>query len=254
MKGSEKVIAALNEALQEELTAINQYFLHSEMCENWKYERIAEQVKKLSIQEMKHAEKLIERILFLDSAPNLVGPTKIMVGKTVKQQLENDLNLELHAIKLYNNAVKVARAEGDNGSANLLVSILKDEEEHADWQESQLSQIKEMGYEALFERAGRGRVAPCSSSHPKRNEGSAVSAGKGRSFGSTPASSQDDTRSKTQCSIPSDSRAKPRPLTSFSFRRRRQDCAKTGFRGNAFFRSRLVLRVGWREGRVDQGR
>ena len=136
MKGNEKVIAALNEALHEELTAINQYFLHSEMCENWGYERLSKYVKKLSIVEMKHAEKLIERILFLDGAPNMAAPI----------QLENDLNLELGAVKLYNDSVELARAEGDNGSADLLLSILKDEEEHADWQESQLNLIKEIGY------------------------------------------------------------------------------------------------------------
>ena len=147
MKGNEKVIAALNEALHEELTAINQYFLHSEMCENWGYERLSKYVKKLSIVEMKHAEKLIERILFLDGAPNMAAPIQLNVGKAVKQQLENDLNLELGAVKLYNDAVKLARAEGDNGSAELLRSILQDEEEHADWQETQLSLLKEIGNE-----------------------------------------------------------------------------------------------------------
>jgi bacterioferritin len=146
MKGNEKVIAALNEALHEELTAINQYFLHSEMCENWGYERLSKYVKKLSIVEMKHAEKLIERILFLDGAPNMAAPIQLDVGKAVKQQLENDLNLELGAVKLYNDSVELARAEGDTGSADLLLSILKDEEEHADWQESQLNLIKEIGY------------------------------------------------------------------------------------------------------------
>jgi bacterioferritin len=132
--------------LHEELTAINQYFLHSEMCENWGYERLSKYVKKLSIVEMKHAEKLIERILFLDGAPNMAAPIQLDVGKAVKQQLENDLNLELGAVKLYNDSVELARAEGDNGSADLLLSILKDEEEHADWQESQLNLIKEIGY------------------------------------------------------------------------------------------------------------
>jgi bacterioferritin len=150
MKGSEKVIAALNEALHEELTAINQYFLHSEMCENWGYEKIAKYVRKLSIVEMKHAERLIERILFLDGAPNMATPVQLSVGKAVKQQLENDLNLELGAVKLYNDAVKLARAEGDNGSEQLLRSILQDEEEHADWQETQLSLIKEIGNELYF--------------------------------------------------------------------------------------------------------
>ena len=147
MKGNEKVIAALNEALHEELTAISQYFLHAEMCENWGYERLAKYVRKLSIVEMKHAEKLIERILFLDGVPNMAAPVQLNVGSVVKQQLENDLNLELGAVKLYNNAVKLARAEGDNGSEQLLQSILKDEEEHADWQETQLSLIKGMGNE-----------------------------------------------------------------------------------------------------------
>lgn len=147
MKGSEKVIAVLNEALQEELTAINQYFLHAEMCENWKYERLAKAVRKLSIEEMKHAEELIERILFLDGAPNMAAPLQLRIGKEVKQQLENDLELELGAIKLYNNAVALARAEGDNGSADLLLSILKDEEKHADWQEAQLNLMKDMGRE-----------------------------------------------------------------------------------------------------------
>ena len=147
MNGSKKVIAALNEALHEELTAINQYFLHAEMCENWGYEKIAKYVRKLSIVEMKHAERLIERILFLDGAPNMAAPVQLSVGTAVKQQLEYDLKLELSAVKLYNNAVKLARAEGDNGSEQLLQSILEDEEGHADWQETQLSLIKEIGDE-----------------------------------------------------------------------------------------------------------
>jgi len=147
MNGSKKVIAALNEALQEELTAVNQYFLQAEMCANWGYVKIAKYVRKLSIAEMKHAERLIERILFLDGAPNIAAPVQLSIGTAVKQQLENDLKLELGAVKLYNHAVKLARAEGDNGSEQLLQSILQDEEEHADWQEAQLSLIKEIGNE-----------------------------------------------------------------------------------------------------------
>ncbi len=147
MNGSKKVIAALNEALHEELTAVNQYFLHAEMCENWGYEKIGKYVRKLSIVEMKHAERLIERILFLDGSPNMAAPVQLSVGTAVKQQLEYDLKLELSAVKLYNNAVKLARAEGDNGSEQLLQSILEDEEGHADWQETQLSLIKEIGDE-----------------------------------------------------------------------------------------------------------
>jgi bacterioferritin len=146
MKGSPKVIAELNKALREELTAINQYFLHAEMCENWGYERLAGYIKKQSIGEMKHAEKLIERILFLDGTPTM-EPLALNVGQNVKQQLENDCNLEYNAVKMYNDAVKVAVEEGDNGSRELLEELVRDEEEHVDWLEMQLHQIKEMGYE-----------------------------------------------------------------------------------------------------------
>jgi bacterioferritin len=147
MKGSEKVIAALNKTLQEEFTALSQYFIHSEMCENWKYDHLSKHLKKVSIMEMKHAERLIEHILFLDGTPKMTGPTQIKVGKTVQDQLENDLKSELDAIKSYNDAVKLARAEGDNGSAELFTANLRDEEVHTDWLEAQLSQIKEIGYE-----------------------------------------------------------------------------------------------------------
>ena len=147
MKGSEKVIAALNKTLQEEFTALSQYFIHSEMCENWKYDLLSKHLKMVSIMEMKHAERLIEHILFLDGTPNMTGPTQIKVGKTVQDQLENDLKSELDAVKSYNDAVKLARAEGDNGSAELFTANLRDEEAHTDWLEAQLSQIKEIGYE-----------------------------------------------------------------------------------------------------------
>src|SRR5262250_1132573 len=106
MKGNPKVIAELNAALKEELTAINQYFLHAEMCENWKYDKLGDFIKKQSIDEMKHAEVLIERILFLDATPNMTEPMKLSVGKSVKAQLESDLALELSAVKLYNDAVR----------------------------------------------------------------------------------------------------------------------------------------------------
>jgi bacterioferritin len=155
MKGNAQVIAVLNEALQEELLAINQYFLHAEMCENWKYEKLAKFIKKQSIDEMKHAEKLLERILFLDATPTLTGPSQIKVGKNVKEQLANDLQLELDAVKLYNGGIKVAREVGDNASAEFLQGILKDEEEHVDWLEAQLHLISELGYELyLAEQAG----------------------------------------------------------------------------------------------------
>ena len=147
MKGSAKVIAALNEALQEELLAINQYFLHAEMCENWKYEALAKFIKKQSIDEMKHAEKLIERILFLDGSPSVTGPNHLSVGKTVKEQLANDLKLEFDAVKMYNRFVQLSRDEADNASAELFGKLLHDEEEHADWLESQIHLIEEIGYE-----------------------------------------------------------------------------------------------------------
>ena len=152
MKGNAKVIAALNGALQEELLAINQYFLHAEMCENWKYEALAKFIKKQSIDEMKHAEKLVERILFLDATPTLTGPTQLKIGKTVKEQLASDLELELGAVKLYNDAVKLSREEGDNASAEFFAVILKDEEEHVDWLEAQLPLIDEIGYERYLSR------------------------------------------------------------------------------------------------------
>lgn len=155
MKGNPKVIAVLNEALQEELKAINQYFIHAEMCENWKYEKLAKFIKKQSIDEMKHAEKLLERILFLDATPTMTGPTQIQVGGNVKEQLKNDLDLELGAVKLYNNGVKLARDEGDNATADFLRGLLSDEEEHVDWLEAQLHQISEIGYELyLAEQKG----------------------------------------------------------------------------------------------------
>jgi bacterioferritin len=146
MKGNAKVIAELNKALREELTAINQYFLHAEMCENWKYHRLAEFIKKQSIGEMKHAEVLIERILFLDGTPSM-QPLDLKVSGTVKGMLESDLLLEVSAVKQYNDAVQVATKEGDNGSRDLLVQLLKDEESHVDWLEAQIHQIQELGYE-----------------------------------------------------------------------------------------------------------
>jgi bacterioferritin len=146
MKGNPKVIAELNKALREELTAINQYFLHAEMCENWGYHKLSEFIKKQSIGEMKHAEVLIERILFLDGSPSM-QPLELTVGGTVKAMIESDLALEIGAVKQYNDAVAIATKEGDNGSRDLLVQLLKDEESHVDFLEAQMHLIKELGYE-----------------------------------------------------------------------------------------------------------
>jgi bacterioferritin len=147
MRGNPKVIHELNAALKEELTAINQYFLHAEMCENWKYDKLGSFIKKQSIDEMKHAEILIERILFLDGTPSLTEPMQITVGQTVKEQLENDLKLEIGACAMYNASIRIARDENDNASRELFERLLKDEEMHVDWLEAQLHLIQEIGYE-----------------------------------------------------------------------------------------------------------
>lgn len=139
-------------ALKEELTAINQYFLHAEMCENWGYKKLAKFIKKQSIDEMKHAEEIIERILFLDGTPSLTELMQLNIGQNVKAQLENDYKLEVNAVGMYNRAVKVARDEADNASRELFERLLKDEEGHVDWLEAQLHQIKEVGYERYISR------------------------------------------------------------------------------------------------------
>jgi bacterioferritin len=145
MKGDPKVIAFLNQLLKAELTAINQYFLHAEMCENWGYERLAKLIKKESIEEMTHAEKLMERILYLDGTPNMTDYFKINIGATVEAQLKNDLQLEYDAVKRLNEGIKLCVSLGDNGSRDLAQKILDDEEHHIDWLEGQLHAIGEMG-------------------------------------------------------------------------------------------------------------
>jgi bacterioferritin len=146
MKGNPKVLEHLNLALRDELTAVNQYFLHSEMAENWGYKKYSKNIKKQSIDEMKHAEALMERILFLDGTPSM-EPLALTIGQSVKDMIQSDLKLELGAVASYNEAVRVAVENGDNGSRDLFVRLLRDEEGHVDWLESQLHQIKEIGYE-----------------------------------------------------------------------------------------------------------
>ena len=147
MKGNDKVIAFLQEVLTAELTAINQYFLHAEMAENWGYVRLAKHTKVESIEEMRHAEAVIERILYLDATPNMSELFPLRIGQNVKQQLENDLALEYEAIPRLNKAINTAVEAGDNGSRDLFEKILTDEEKHVDYLEAQLHMIKEMGYE-----------------------------------------------------------------------------------------------------------
>jgi bacterioferritin len=146
MKGNPQVLEKLNQALRDELTAINQYFLHAEMCENWKYERLAKYIKKQSIDEMRHAEKLMERILFLDGTPSM-EPLALTVGSNVGDMIQSDLKLELGAVASYNESIRVCVEQHDNGSRDLFVALLKDEEGHVDWLEAQSHQIKELGYE-----------------------------------------------------------------------------------------------------------
>ena len=155
MRGNKKVIDQLNLALREELTAINQYFLHAEMCHNWGYHALGDFIKKQSIDEMKHAEELIERILFLDATPTM-NPMELNVGQTVRAQLEADLKLEINAVAMYNKAVQIARDQGDDQSRELFSKLLKDEEAHVDWLEAQMHQIKEMGYERYLSNQTQG--------------------------------------------------------------------------------------------------
>jgi bacterioferritin len=150
MKGDPKVIEALNEILTGELTAINQYFLHARMCKNWGYERIANIVNKESIDEMKHAQNLTDRILFLEGLPNLQKLGKLNIGETVPEQFASDLKLEMIAYDKLKAAIKVCFETADHASRELLEEILEDEEKHIDWLETQLGLIKDLGKEAYL--------------------------------------------------------------------------------------------------------
>jgi bacterioferritin len=145
MKGNGKVLQTLNKLLADELTAINQYMVHSEMCDNWGYARLHEKIEKRAIDEMKHAEKLIARILFLEGLPVVSELNEIHIGSDIEKQLTNDHNAELDAVHSYNAAIKEAVELHDNGTRELLESTLKDEENHIDWLEAQLDQINQMG-------------------------------------------------------------------------------------------------------------
>jgi bacterioferritin len=145
MKGNDQVIALLNDVLTGELTAINQYFIHARMCENWGYERLWKKIRAESIDEMKHADKLIERLLYLEGMPNLQRLGKISVGQTVPEQLTLDLDMEKAAVKRFNDGIELCRSLGDNGSRELLEGMLVSEEEHANWLEAQLSLCQQLG-------------------------------------------------------------------------------------------------------------
>lgn len=145
MKGNDKIIAKLNELLADELSAINQYMVHSEMCADWGYEKLHEAIEKRAIDEMKHAEKLIGRILFLEGIPIVSELNPLHIGAKVPDQAKNDRTAEVGAIKGYNDGIRLAVEVGDNGSRALMESILADEEDHIDWIEEQLDQIEQMG-------------------------------------------------------------------------------------------------------------
>lgn len=147
MKGNDKLLAVLNERLADELTAINQYMVHSEMCENWGYNKLHIAIRKQAMDEMHHAEWLIERIIFLDGTPTVSKLNSMKIGKTVLEMIKNDDGDELDAVRVYNDAIKLAREVDDQGTVDLLTKILNMEEGHVDWAEVQLAQIEQMGLE-----------------------------------------------------------------------------------------------------------
>ncbi len=147
MRGDAAVIEALNDVLTAELTAINQYFVHHKMCENWGYEKLSHKKREESIEEMKHADEVIERILFLEGVQNMQRLSPVRVGEAPVEQHELDLDLELAAVKRLNEAIGLARERADNGTRELLEDILTNEEESVDWLEAQLHLVREVGTE-----------------------------------------------------------------------------------------------------------
>jgi len=145
VKGHDQVIQVLNDVLTAELTAINQYWIHARMCENWGYDRLWKKIREESLGEMKHADRLVERILYLEGLPNLQRLGKVNVGQTVKEQLRLDLEVEKAAVKSLNTGIETSRTLGDNGTRELLESILEGEEQHANWLEAQLTLIEQVG-------------------------------------------------------------------------------------------------------------
>jgi bacterioferritin len=152
MRGNEEILAALNQRLADELTAINQYMVHAEMCDNWGYEELDGAIQARAIAEMKHAERLIARILFLEGKPIVSNLNPIHIGADVAAQHKNDWQAERDAIQAYNEGIRLAVKVGDNGTRELLESILADEEDHIDWIEAQQDQITQMGIENYLAR------------------------------------------------------------------------------------------------------
>lgn len=153
-----KLITVLNSLLADELTAINQYMVHAEMCENWGYGKLHTAIKKQAMEEMHHAEWLIERIIFFEGAPTVSRLNTIKIGKTVSEIISNDSEDELNAVQAYNYAIKLARETDDQGTVDLLTRILKMEEDHVDWAEIQHAQIEQMGLENYLVNQTEGSV------------------------------------------------------------------------------------------------
>lgn len=150
MKGNAKVIEKLNSLLTDELTAISQYMVQAEMCANWGYKHLSETIEKRALDEMKHAEKHIERILFLEEKPRVSELNKMHIGETVEAFHQNDWDAENGAIQAYNDGIKLASEMNDNGTREMLEAILKDEEDHIDWIEAQFDQVKQMGLQVYL--------------------------------------------------------------------------------------------------------
>jgi bacterioferritin len=159
MKGNEKLITILNKQLADELTAINQYMVHSEMCENWGYSKLHQDIRKQAMDEMHHAEWLIERIIFLDGSPTVSKLNNIKIGKTVLEMINNDNGDEQDAVRTYNDAIKLAREADDQGTVDLLTKILKMEEGHVDWAEMQQAQVEQMGIENYLTNQADGVIS-----------------------------------------------------------------------------------------------
>jgi bacterioferritin len=156
VKGDTQVIALLNDVLSAELTAVNQYWLHARLCENWGYERLWNKIREESLEEMKHADELIARILYLDGMPNLQRLGKIDVGETVPEQFKLDLEVEYEAVKRLNEGIEACRAKGDNGTRALLEKMLADEEDHVDWLEEQQRLVETLGESAYLAEQIKG--------------------------------------------------------------------------------------------------
>ncbi len=159
MKGNDKLLAVLNQLLADELTAISQYMVHSELCDSWGYEKLHKAIEKQAIDEMRHAEWLIQRIIFLEGMPVVTQLNPMKIGHTVPEIVGNDEEAEQGAVKAYNDGIALAQSVGDQSTADLLIKILKMEEGHVDWAEKQRAQIKQMGLESYLANQTEGAAS-----------------------------------------------------------------------------------------------